>query len=69
MSGFLLLVTGQALLMSFKGRNASRGGLIKIDWVVYSLLFPYIFSLNKMLMPFFAGMLRYQLGARFYNIY
>ena len=42
MSGLLLLV----MLMSPKGRNASRDGLIKIGWVVYSLLFPYIFSLS-----------------------
>ena len=28
MSGLLLLVTGQALLMSPKGRNASRDGLV-----------------------------------------
>ena len=34
MSGFLLLVTGQALLMSLKERNMSRDGLIKIGWVV-----------------------------------
>ena len=67
MSGLLLLVTGQALLMSPKGQNASRDGLVKIGWMVYSLLFPCIFSLNKLLMPFFARMLRYQLGSRFYN--
>ena len=46
MSGFLLLVTGRALLMSPKGRKASRDGLVKIGWVVYSLLFPGIFSLS-----------------------
>ena len=40
MSGFLLLVTGRAPLMSPKGRNASMDGLVKIGWVVYSLLFP-----------------------------
>ena len=34
MSWFRLLVTGQALLMSPKGRNASRYGLVKIGWVV-----------------------------------
>ena len=67
MSGFLLLVTGQALLMSPKGRNAPRDGLVKISWVVYSLLFRCIFSLDKLLMPFFVRMLGYQLGARFYN--
>ena len=44
MSGFLLLVTGHTLLMSPKGRNAFRDGLVKIGWVVYSLLFPCIFS-------------------------
>ena len=68
MSGFLLLVTGRALLMRPKGRNASRDGLIEISWVViaYSLLFPCIFNLGKLLMPFCARMLRYQLGARFY---
>ena len=59
MSGFLLLVTVRALLMSPKGRNASRDNLVKIGWVVYSLLFPCIFSPNKLLMPFFALMLRY----------
>ena len=64
MSGLLLLVTGQALLMSPKGRNASRDGLVKIGWLVYSLLFPCIFSLIKLLMPFFARKLRYQLGAK-----
>ena len=67
MSGFLLLVTGRALLMSPKEQSASRDGLVKIGWVVYSLFFPCTFSLNKLLMPFFARMLRYQLGARFYN--
>ena len=36
----------RALLMSPKERNTSRDGLIKIGWVVYSLLFPYIFSLS-----------------------
>ena len=55
--------------MSPKGRNASRDGLDKIGWVVYSLLFPCIFSLNELLMPFFAGMLRYQLRARFCNVH
>ena len=45
MSGLLLLVTGQALLMSPKGRNASSDGLVQIGWVVYSLLFPGIFIL------------------------
>ena len=34
MSGFLLLVMGRALLMSPKGRNASRDDLVKIGWVV-----------------------------------
>ena len=68
MSGFLLLVTKRARLMSPKGQNASRDGLVKIGWVVYSLLFPCIFSLNKLLMPFFARMLGYQLVARFYNL-
>ena len=29
-----LLVTGRALLMSPKGQNASRDGLVKIGWVV-----------------------------------
>ena len=53
--------------MSPKGRNAPRDGLVKIGWVVYSLLFPCIFGLSKLLMPFFSPMLRYQLGARFYN--
>ena len=52
--------------MSRKGRNASRGGLVKIGWVVYSLLFSCIFDLGKVLMPFFAVILRYQLGARVY---
>ena len=46
MSGFLLLVTGRALLMSPKGRNASRDGLVKIGLVVYSSLFPCIFILS-----------------------
>ena len=54
-------------MMSPKGRNASRDGLVKIGWVVYSLLFPCIFSLNKLSMSFFACMLRYQLDARLYN--
>ena len=49
MSELLLLVTGRALLMSPKGRNASRDGLVKIGCVVYSLLFPYIFSLSSMI--------------------
>ena len=52
MSGFLLLVTGRALLMSPKGRKASRDGLVKIGWEVYSLLLPFIFNLGKLLMPF-----------------
>ena len=69
MSGFLLLVTGRALLMSPKGRNASRDGLVKNGWVVYSLMFPCIFDLGKLLMPFFARVLRYQLGARLYKTY
>ena len=67
MSDFLLLVTGRALLISPKGRNVSGGRLVKIGWVLYSLLFSCIFDLGKLLMPFFARMLRYQLGARFYN--
>ena len=46
MSGLLLLVTRRALLMSLKGRNAPRDGLVKIGWVVYSLLFSYMFSLS-----------------------
>ena len=46
MSGFLLLVTGRALLMSPKRRNGSRDSLVKIGWVVYLLLFPCIFSLG-----------------------
>ena len=46
MSRLLLLVTGRALLMNLKGRNASRDGLVRIGWVEYSLLFPYIFSLG-----------------------
>ena len=44
MSGLLLFVMGRALLMSPKGRNASRDGIVKIGEVVYSLLFPCIFS-------------------------
>ena len=44
MSGFLLLVTRRALLLSSKGQNASRDGLVKIGWIVYSLLFPCMFS-------------------------
>ena len=67
MSGLLLLVTGRALLMSPKGRNASRDGLDKIGWVIYSLLFPCIFGLSRLLMPHFARMLPYQLGARLYK--
>ena len=63
-----MLVTGWALLMSPKGQNASRDGLVKFGWVVHSLLFPCIFELGKLLMPFFAHMLRYQLGARFYKV-
>ena len=63
MNGFLLLVTGRALLMSPKGRNASRDGLVKIGRVVYSVMFPCIFSLS--LIPFFARILRYQFDARF----
>ena len=39
MSGLLVLVTGRALLMSPKGRNASRNGLVKIGLVVYSYCF------------------------------
>ena len=38
MSGFLLLVTGRALLMSPKGRNASRDGLFKIGCVVILII-------------------------------
>ena len=57
MSGFLLLAKGQALLTSSKGRNASRDGLVKIGLVVYSLLFPCIFDLGKLLMPCCARML------------
>ena len=34
MSGFLLFATGRALLMSPKGQNTSRDGLVKIGWVV-----------------------------------
>ena len=64
MSGLLLLVTGWALL-SPKGRNASRDGLVYIGWVVYSLLFPGIFIFNKLLMPPYAHMLLCQSGARF----
>ena len=38
------------------------------NWlVVYSWLFPCIFGLDKLLIPFFARMQRYQLGARLYN--
>ena len=33
-SGFRLLVMGRAVLMSPKGRNTSRDGLVKIGWVV-----------------------------------
>ena len=47
MSGFLLLVMGRVLLMSPERRNASRDGLVKIGWVVYSLLFPRIYDLGK----------------------
>ena len=43
-------------------------GFVKVGWVVYSLLFPYIFELGKLLVPFFACMLRYLLVARFYNL-
>ena len=32
-SGILLLVMRQALLMSPKGQNASRDGLVEIGWV------------------------------------
>ena len=46
MSGLLLLVTGRALLMGPKGRNASRDGPVKNGWMVYSLLFPCIFILS-----------------------
>ena len=46
MSGLLLLATGLALMMSPKGQNAARDSLVKIGWVVYSLLFPYMFSLS-----------------------
>ena len=46
MSGFFLLVTGRALQMSPKARNAFRDGLVNIGWVVYSLLFPCIFSFS-----------------------
>ena len=45
MSRLLLLVTRRALLMSPKGGNASRNGLVNIGLVVYSLLFPGIFIL------------------------
>ena len=38
MSGFLLLVTGRALLMSPKGRNASKDGLVKIGRVVILII-------------------------------
>ena len=54
MNGFLLLVTGRALLMSPKGRNASKNWLFKIGGVVYLLLFPCIFDFGKLLVPFFA---------------
>ena len=66
MSGFLFHVTGRTLLMSPKERNASRGGLVKIGWVVYSLLFSCTHDLGKFLMPFCACMMRNQLGARLY---
>ena len=46
MGGLLLLVTVRTLVMSSKGRNASRDSLVKIGWVVYSLLFPHIFSFS-----------------------
>ena len=46
MNGLLLLVTGPALLMSPKGRNASRDDLVEIGCVVYSLLFPCIYSFS-----------------------
>ena len=63
---FLFACDGTGPADELKRRNASRDGLVKIGWVVYSL-FPFIFTLNKLLMPFFARMLRYQLGARFYS--
>ena len=37
-----------------------------VGWL-YSLLFSCIFNLGKLLMPFCAPMLRYQLDARFYK--
>ena len=40
-----LLGMGRALLLSPKGQNASRDGLVKIGWMVYSLLlFSCMFS-------------------------
>ena len=57
-------------VLSFKRTNASKDGLIKIRWVVYSLLFPCIFSLSlKIDNALFARMLRYQLGSRLELIY
>ena len=52
MSGLLLLMTGRALLVNPKGRNASRDDLAKIGWVVYLSMFPCILSFNKLLMAF-----------------
>ena len=72
MSGFLLLVKGRVLLMSPKGRNASRDDLVKIDWVVILIIVSLycIFNLGKLLMFFCVRTLRYQLGATFYaNIF
>ena len=47
MSGLLLLVTRRGLLTSPKGRNASRDGLVKIGWMVYSLFFFCTFILSS----------------------
>ena len=67
--GFLLLVTGRALLMNQKARNASWDGLVKISWVVILIVVSLYNQpcCSKLLMPFYARMLRYQVGARFYN--
>ena len=52
MSGFLLLVTRRALLMSPNGQNASGMVSSKLVGWLYLLLFPCIFDLSKFLNAF-----------------
>ena len=52
MSGLLLLVTVRALLMSPKGRNASRDSLV-LNWLGGIIIIVSLhINFNKLLMPF-----------------